>query len=60
MAPNFPVWVCDVCGWQAFDADSVNWLRTLLNPPDRRERSGAQQGWSGEDPHDDLQRPASS
>ena len=31
-APNFPAWVCDVCGKREYDARVVQWLNTLLNP----------------------------
>ena len=30
--PNFPAWVCDVCGKREYDERSVNWLATLLSP----------------------------
>jgi YgiT-type zinc finger domain-containing protein len=30
--PNFPAWVCDVCGRREYDARAINWLNTLLNP----------------------------
>ncbi|NCP85967.1 MAG: hypothetical protein CO094_05400 [Anaerolineae bacterium CG_4_9_14_3_um_filter_57_17] len=30
--PNFPAWVCDVCGKREYDERAVNWLATLLSP----------------------------
>ena len=30
--PNFPSWVCDVCGRREYDSRAINWLNTLLNP----------------------------
>ncbi len=30
--PNFPAWVCDVCGKREYDQRAVNWLTALLNP----------------------------
>ena len=30
--PNFPAWVCDVCGRRDYDEKSVAWLTMLLNP----------------------------
>jgi YgiT-type zinc finger domain-containing protein len=30
--PNFPAWVCDMCGRREFDSRAVTWLNTLLNP----------------------------
>lgn len=32
MVPNFPAWVCDVCGRREYDTRAVNWLTTLLSP----------------------------
>jgi len=30
--PNFPAWVCDVCGRREYDARAIAWLVTILNP----------------------------
>lgn len=30
--PNFPAWVCDVCGRREYDERAIAWLRALLNP----------------------------
>jgi YgiT-type zinc finger domain-containing protein len=30
--PNFPSWVCDMCGRRDYDSRAVSWLNTLLNP----------------------------
>lgn len=30
--PNFPTWVCDVCGRREYDSRAVSWLSILLNP----------------------------
>ena len=30
--PNFPAWVCDVCGRREYDARAISWLVTMLNP----------------------------
>jgi YgiT-type zinc finger domain-containing protein len=32
MVPNFPAWVCDVCGRREYDTRAVSWLSTLLSP----------------------------
>jgi YgiT-type zinc finger domain-containing protein len=37
-APNFPAWVCDVCGKRDYDARAVQWLNILLNPEAGRAR----------------------
>ncbi|NOY97664.1 MAG: YgiT-type zinc finger protein [Chloroflexi bacterium] len=30
--PNFPAWVCDVCGRREYDQRAISWLTMLLNP----------------------------
>ena len=30
--PNFPSWVCDVCGRREYDSRAINWLNALLSP----------------------------
>src|SRR5512135_3736783 len=30
--PNFPAWICDVCGRREYDERSISWLSMLLNP----------------------------
>ena len=30
--PNFPAWICDVCGRRDYDEKSISWLTMLLNP----------------------------
>ena len=32
LVPNFPAWICDVCGRREYDDKSLSWLNTLLNP----------------------------
>jgi len=32
LVPNFPAWVCDVCGRRDYDEKSLSWLGTLLDP----------------------------
>jgi YgiT-type zinc finger domain-containing protein len=43
--PNFPAWVCDMCGRREYDDRAISWLNTLLSPstggrasPGRRTR----------------------
>jgi YgiT-type zinc finger domain-containing protein len=36
--PNFPAWVCDICGRREFDSSAITWLNTLLNPVTGRSR----------------------
>ncbi len=40
--PNFPAWICDVCGMREFDPRAVAWLNTLLNPAAGRSPRPAQ------------------
>ncbi|RJP47661.1 MAG: YgiT-type zinc finger protein [Anaerolineaceae bacterium] len=30
--PNFPAWICDVCGRREYDQKAISWLTMLLNP----------------------------
>lgn len=30
--PNFPAWVCDICGKREYDTRAISWLSMLLNP----------------------------
>jgi YgiT-type zinc finger domain-containing protein len=30
--PNFPAWVCDLCGRREYDSRAISWLVTILNP----------------------------
>lgn len=30
--PNFPAWVCDVCGRREYDQHAIAWLTIMLNP----------------------------
>lgn len=30
--PNFPAWICDVCGRREYDQRAITWLTTMLNP----------------------------
>lgn len=30
--PNFPAWICDVCGQREYDERAISWLSMLLNP----------------------------
>lgn len=46
--PNFPAWVCDVCGRREYDLRAITWLNTILSPEagrksDRRRRRAPRQ-----------------
>jgi len=30
--PNFPAWICDMCGKREYDERAISWLTMLLNP----------------------------
>jgi YgiT-type zinc finger domain-containing protein len=30
--PNFPAWVCDMCGRREYDERAISWLAMLLDP----------------------------
>ena len=30
--PNFPAWICDLCGKREYDERAISWLTMLLNP----------------------------
>lgn len=30
--PNFPAWVCDLCGRREYDQHAIAWLTALLSP----------------------------
>jgi YgiT-type zinc finger domain-containing protein len=36
--PNFPAWVCDICGRREYDTRAITWLNALLNPEAGRRR----------------------
>ena len=43
--PNFPAWVCDICGRREYDERAITWLNTLLSPdtghhPQKRRGAG--------------------
>jgi YgiT-type zinc finger domain-containing protein len=37
--PNFPAWVCDMCGRREYDSRAISWLNTILNPVAGRKLS---------------------
>jgi len=39
--PNFPAWICDVCGRREYDAHALNRLSLLLSPNAGRPSSTA-------------------
>ena len=46
--PNFPAWVCDMCGRREYDEHAIAWLAMLLDPnagkPTRRVKRTTRPG----------------
>jgi YgiT-type zinc finger domain-containing protein len=36
--PNFPAWICDLCGRRDYDSQAVIWLNAMLNPETGRRQ----------------------
>lgn len=53
--PQFPAWLCDVCGRRDYDEKALQWLNMILNPnagaptPNRRRTTPP--------PHPPVNRP---
>lgn len=54
--PNFPAWVCDVCGRREYDPRAITWLNTLLHPETGRRSRNFRTGKTP--PSSRLPRPA--
>ena len=35
MAPNLPLWKCDVCGWSKFRPEIAAWLDSMIMPGEK-------------------------
>jgi YgiT-type zinc finger domain-containing protein len=44
--PNFPAWVCDICGRREYDGRAITWLNTLLSH-EMKGRHQASRRWPG-------------
>lgn len=46
--PNFPAWICDMCGKREYDERAISWLTMLLDPnagkPTRRVKKSPRPG----------------
>jgi len=46
--PNFPAWICDMCGKRDYDERAISWLTMLLSPnagePTRRTKRAPRPG----------------
>ncbi|MBL7164117.1 MAG: YgiT-type zinc finger protein [Anaerolineales bacterium] len=49
--PEFPAWVCDVCGRREYDHRALSWLNVLLDPQTGRSSRPARRSRpTGDDP----------
>ncbi len=60
MVPNFPGWVCDMCGKREYDSRAVNWMTTLLSPNAQHDTRSVKRIRSTVNRKRNLTRPASS
>jgi YgiT-type zinc finger domain-containing protein len=58
--PNFPAWVCDVCGRREYDVRAVSWLNMLLSPNAGKPSPGRRRTRSHLPRRPRRQRPASA
>jgi len=54
--PNFPAWICDICGRRDFDPRAITWLNALLHPAAGRS-SARRARRRGRPSHGDLLQP---
>ena len=58
--PNFPAWICDVCGRREYDERAISWLSTLLSPNAGRSVGGRKRRAPQLDRKRRTARPSSS
>ncbi len=56
--PNFPSWVCDVCGKREYDSQAVSWLNMLLSPTTGRKPRVRQRRLPGSRSRPPTQHPS--
>ncbi|MFN2216901.1 MAG: YgiT-type zinc finger protein [Anaerolineales bacterium] len=49
--PNFPAWICDVCGRREYDQKARIWLTALLNPESGKKVSRKRMPTTPPKPH---------
>ncbi len=59
MVPNFPAWVCDVCGRREYDEKAIQWLNMLLDPNAGNPTKTRRRTPPPLRPHTGTQRPIS-
>lgn len=55
--PNFPAWVCDMCGYREDDSRARNMLSILLNPQSGRRKPRRPANKPGRRPRRDQAQP---
>jgi YgiT-type zinc finger domain-containing protein len=58
--PNFPAWVCDVCGRREYDPRAIAWLTAMLNPETGRSSLTKRRILPPKEDRRDSIRPAST
>jgi YgiT-type zinc finger domain-containing protein len=58
--PNFPAWICDVCGRREYDVRAISWLNMLLSPNAGKPSSSRRRTRSQVPKRPRRQRPASA
>lgn len=49
--PDFPAWVCDICGKREYDHEAVNQINILFNPMSERWKTHKRTSEKTEQPH---------
>lgn len=49
--PNFPAWVCDLCGRREYDHEAIIWLNTILHPEAGRRNNSKRKRTAVADPN---------
>jgi YgiT-type zinc finger domain-containing protein len=56
--PNFPAWVCDVCGRREYDQRAIAWLTIMLNPETGKPAHASRRIRPPQDEKSDPLRPS--
>lgn len=56
--PEFPAWVCDVCGLCEYDQRALSWLNVILDANTGRGRRSRQNGAQHSSPRRAMDKPS--
>jgi YgiT-type zinc finger domain-containing protein len=56
--PNFPAWVCDLCGRREYDQRAIAWLTAMLNPETGTPSSNTKRVLTPKEEKRDALRPS--